>query len=273
MEWPKLKNIIIAILLLANLFLLVMVGAQERSSLRQQEQALTDALTILQDNGIRLARDTVPDEMALAALTTSRDVQQEAVLAAELLGTCTVSDLGGGRYSYDGPLGHAEFRNNGNFSVTFDPGVYASPQDTNLELHALTSLQHIGFVGTQVSQEETDLQNLLTLRQTYQGLPVFSCQVTLGYDEQGELRSISGQRLIGTPTPDNNQAAITIPTALLRILNGITGLGDVCSEINDITAGYQLSSSDTVRMIPVWQITTDTGAYILNTLTGELTRA
>ena len=127
MEWPKLKNIIILILLLANLFLLAMVGTQERDSARDREQALTDAVSVLERNGIQLDRTHVPDELELTPLAVERDQEAEAALAAAWLGECEFSDLGSGRYAYQSVQGWAEFRSNGSFSVTFHDGIWQVP--------------------------------------------------------------------------------------------------------------------------------------------------
>ena len=274
MEWSKLKNIIILILLTANLFLLVMVVVQERGSAQYQEKTITDMISVLERNGIRLDRANVPEELELTALTVERDRESETALAAALLGECSVSDLGSGRYAYESDLGWAEFRSNGNFSFTFFDGAWPAAASGGEEAHALSTMEKVGFTGVSVSREKIGGQVLLTLRQTWQDLPVLSCQITLEYVD-GCLQSISGQRLMGTPQPSSEKSEfLTVPTALLRFLNGITDLGDICSEITAMTPGYRLTvSADATRLIPVWYVTTDTGAYSLNALTGALERA
>ena len=50
----------------------------------------------------------------------------------------------------------------------------------------------------------------------------------------------------------------------------------MCSRIDSITEGYLNPLPNGVGpsdLVPVWSISTDTGAYLLNTLTGELSRA
>ena len=142
------------------------------------------------------------------------------------------------------------------------------------EAHALTTLEQVGLTGVLVSREENGGQVTLTLRQTWQGLPVYSCQITLEYAD-GFLKSIAGQRLMGTPQPSGGKSElISVPTALLRVLNGINDLGDICNEITAMTPGYLLvPSADATRLIPMWYVTTDTGVYSLNALTGVLERA
>ncbi len=80
---------------------------------------------------------------------------------------------------------------------------------------------------------------------------------------------------MGTPQASGDKSElISVPTALLRVLNGINDLGDLCNEITAMTPGYLLvSSADATRLIPMWCVTTDTGVYSLNALTGVLERA
>ena len=274
MEWPKLKNIIILILLLANLFLLVMVGVQEHGSAQYQEQALTNAVSVLGNNGIRIDSDRISDELELTAMTLSRDLESETALAQALLGACDRVDQGGGRYAYESPLGWAEFRSNGSFSVSFVNGTQAARQIGGEETHALRLMEEAGLTVVLESREETEDGVELILCQTWQNVPVYSCQITAKY-QNGSLLTISGQRLMGTPQSVSGESEpISVPTALLRVLNGIDDLGDICNEITAMEPGYLLTASaDGSRLIPMWYVTTDTGAYNLNALTGALERA
>lgn len=271
MEWSKLKNIIILILLLANLFLLVMAGVRQRDSAQHQEQALNDAVSVLERSGIRMDRGRLPSELDLTPMTVERDQAAEAELAGALLGDCSAADLGSGRFSYTGVLGTAEFRSNGNFSFSFPDGALRVGVSGE-EAHALDTLEKIGFDGEVISREEEGGGVLLVLRQVWQGTPVLSCQVTLTY-ERDCLRSISGQRLMGAPQPSADRSELlSVPTALLRFLNGVTSLGDVCSEITAMTPAYLLTT-DATRLVPIWYVTTDVGVYSLNAVTGALGRA
>lgn len=57
MEWPKLKNIIILILLLVNGFLLVLVVGREFQVSRYERSAFTQAGQVLAQNGITVDED------------------------------------------------------------------------------------------------------------------------------------------------------------------------------------------------------------------------
>lgn len=275
MEWSKLKNIIILILLTANLFLLAMAGVQQRDSVQYQEQAVADAVAVLERNGIAVAPEVIPDQMSLRPMTVQRDRGLEDNLAQALLGDCTHSDLGGGRYSYESSVGSAEFRSNGNFSIAFPNGLSLADDVGDETAHALSIAAKIGLSGTVAEQVGSDDGGTnVILYQTWQEIPVYSCRLTLQYRED-RLYSVSGQRLMGEPQSANSEEElISIPTVLMRSLNGINDLGDICSEILSLTPGYQMSNpAEGTRMEPVWYIRTDTGAYQLNAITGVLARA
>ena len=275
MEWSKLKNIMILILLAANLFLLAMAGVQQHDSARYQEQAVEDALTVLERNGIGVAPEVIPEQMELKSMTVQRDRELEANLAQALLGTCTQTDLGGGRYSYESAAGSAEFRSNGNFSVVFSKGIPLAEGVEDETAHALAVAAQIGLSGVAAEQTQSETGGVnVVLYQTWQEIPVYSCRLTMEYRD-GCLCALSGQRLMGEPQSANaEEKLISIPTVLIRSLNGINDLGDICSQITELTPGYQMSNpAEGTRMEPVWYIRTDTGAYQLNAITGVLERA
>lgn len=273
MEWPKLKNIIILILLLANLFMVSMVLIQERDAAQYREQALDNAVSVLETNGIRVNREQIPNEMELNVLTVERDLETEKALAQALLGTCDVSELGGGRYAYESVMGSAEFRSNGNFSITFLDGTRSTRRTGGEEEHAANLLRDAELTAEFVSGEEIEGRIVLKYYQTWQNTPIHSCVITLEY-VNGSLQSMSGLRLMGVPQSGNDKSElISAPTALMRILNGINDLGDICNEVTAMEAGYFMTATDTIRLIPVWYVTTDTGVYSLNALTGALARA
>lgn len=275
MEWSKLKNIIILILLLVNLFLLAMAGVQQRDSARYQEQALADAVTVLERNGIRLAEENIPEQMKIRSMTVQRDRELESALAADLLGECLVSDMGSGRYSYESTIGSAEFRSNGNFSIVFSEPIPIVQGVGGEVSHALEIAERLSLGGVISEQKVLDDGGVnVVLYQTWQGNPVYSCQIMLQYKD-GNLCSLSGQRLMGEPLPVNSgETLISVPTALVRFLNGINDMGDICGEILEMRPGYQMANpAEGTRMEPVWYIVTDTGAYQLNAITGILERA
>ena len=97
METPKLKNIVLLILVVTNLWLLVFVVRLEGQNRAQQKQARLEAIQFLEQKGVRVEEGQVPENMTLMPQTVERDLERESVLAAQLLGEgVKVQDRGAG---------------------------------------------------------------------------------------------------------------------------------------------------------------------------------
>lgn len=274
MEWSKIKNIVLLMLLTVNVFLLVLVAYRQERSAQYTARAWADAVGVLTRNGITVDESSLPRDISLARLSVARDKTAEANAAAALLGTDAETGQGGGTV-YTGEKGTLRFSRSGDFSASFAAGAYPLGEKTASE-HALETLALLDFDGQVLSAEERDGQTEVTVRQLWQGTPVFDCTATLVY-EGDELRLIrdGSCRLTGTPAAESEAEPLSVVTGLIRFLEGINKLGDVCTALTGMTPGYTCSSglTDPVTLCPVWYITTDTGAYYLNTCTGVLERA
>ena len=126
MEWSKLKNIILLILLCTNAALLAMVLGQnwrESSALRQ---ARADAIALLRQEGTQVEDDVVPQKTELTLLRAERDQAEEEKLARALLGDeLAAQDRGGGVYLYRSNLGEIQFHSDGAFQASFQPNAFS----------------------------------------------------------------------------------------------------------------------------------------------------
>ena len=85
MEWRKVKNIIILVLLLVNGFLLVIVGARLGEVRRYEQSAMDQACRVLEANGIRVEQTGLKAAEDLFVLGGERSTEGEAAMAAALL--------------------------------------------------------------------------------------------------------------------------------------------------------------------------------------------
>lgn len=273
METPKLKNIVLLILALTNLFLLIFVIRLEGQDRAQQSQARLEAIQFLENKGIQVKKDQVPEKMTLEPKNVERDLERESVLAAQLLGEeVTVQDRGAGVYRYFNALGSIQFHSDGAFSAQFSQDMF--PLGDQLEQTCQALLSKMDFEG-ELSEAETGAGGeRLTFCQLWEGQPVFTQQVTLETDGSCVTGMVSGRRLVGTPVQDQSRTTVTVATALVEFLNGLNSLGDVCSRVDSITQGYAAgtSLSGPMTLTPVWRIGTDTGFYQLDLVTGALVR-
>lgn len=268
MEWSKIKNIILLILLITNLFLLCLVGFQRWNTAHYQSGARADALSVLAKNRIEMDKDALPNDLSLPLASVTRDREGEAAMLAPLLGQVTEEALGGGQFLYSSEKGQAYLRSRGEFTITLTPGSY--PLSGDMGDHALDMMELMGFEGMVVSTDADADSGSVILLQLWNDVPILTCRVQVTYHE-GMLTSISGVRLTGTPT-DTGTLELSAVTGLLRFLEQFIESGDVCSQVTVMQAGYQLTSglSDPATLTPIWYFMTDSGAYTLDAVTAEL---
>ena len=254
MQWSKIKNIVILLLLLANVLLLAHVVVREMESQRYHRQAREEAAALLAQNGIRVDLGELPDDPQLFPMRCERDIQREKDLAASLLGQASEQEDG----SYAGTCGTMWFYSSGDFLAHLEPTAFPVGEKSETDV-AAEVMERLDFQGQLRSVTEEDGRVLVELYQLWEQVPVFSCQVTLTFDG-GQLTQIQGRRMPGDPVSQGGTGAMTVTTALVRFLSAAAEGGYVCSEIREMTAGYSMTAvptSSTFRLSPIWQIETD----------------
>lgn len=269
MEWSKLKNIIILLLAITNLLLLGLVLQEEREVRLLEREALENAVAFLNQRGIQLEADVPPQRMELLPQQVERQLEREQALAEVLLGRpVQVEALGGQVYRYTGPRGTVQFHNDGAFSGQLGPE--ALPRSgAEIGEWARDLLKKLDFAGEVLELQEGSA----VLRQLWGQVPLLNHRAELHWDESGVR--LSGRRLTGEPAAAGGGGVRSVPTALMDIFTGLNRLGDVCSQITRIQPSYVSMSTlhGFITLRPVWHITTDTGFYQLDTVSGQLSRA
>ena len=116
MEWKRAKNIILCMLLFANLFLAVNLGTLISSRLTEQKDKTAIAIENLLTRGHTVASNAEKNlSYELYTYNVKRDSQFEAAVANALLGQCKWEDKGGGIEEYSSSVGLCTFRSGGNF--------------------------------------------------------------------------------------------------------------------------------------------------------------
>lgn len=274
MAWPKIKNIIILILLGTNLCLLGFTVGRAAYSEQLQDQARLDAISFLKSKGIQLEESLVPESMELMPMRVSRDVAREQNLAKALLeGTVTVQARGAQVFRYYNENGSVQFHSNGEFSAHFSAGAMQAGELT-LEEHSRQMMQRLEIQGRVVDSREEDGLWSLSFQESWNGVALLNCQVSLNYQDGALVSMTGGRRLVGQPQEDTASSCITVATALMKFYTGVVELGDACTRISSIEQGYLVTStiSDPIPLTPVWQITTDIRTYQLDLTTGTLSR-
>lgn len=262
METYQLKNIAIVILLLLNGCLLLLLGYQflqeKRTELETAEQltALYEANQVELDSRLEIA------QQPLSVIALSRSSGEEQAIASYLLdGDAQPASQGGGIYSYETERGAIQFRSGG----SFDGGSLRIPVED--------AAQFSDQFCTQFGYEDLQMQDAAaTAVQQAGGVPIYGCELTMRFAD-GALESVTGVHVSLADAAVESVRSMTCATALTRFLDYRAASGVVCSAVTDVQCVYVLQSTSAVlRLLPVWQIETDTYTYFVDCTTGEVSR-
>lgn len=270
MEWKKLKNLIILLLLLANLGLLMLGFGQSIG--KENRAARENAISLLKQQGIEINTDIVPAETKHTAFSVEKDEGYNAALAAALLGKTTKKQVSASQSQYIGDGGSIQFYQHGEFIAEFADNLFPL-EAQGIAAHSETILKKIDGQWQLSSPAPDDGQKSGTISYTqmFEKTAVTNCILTLTY-ENGQLKSMAATHRIFTANPQKTEEGFSVATGLSRFLFALRQRGDVCSRIVSITPEYRLlpSLSLSATLAPGWRIVTNTETYWFNLLDGTL---
>ena len=271
----KLKNLVILILLLANLAMLgLLVPGQmeerrEAESLRQSLSELYAAQDVVLDPAI------IPDTVTLYALELGEDAAADLQAAKALLGDHVLVQDDSTRYlrTYQSEDGVCSLGRAG----TFRAQLKNQAESSDLTKAAQKTLKRMGFRYSSLGEPVRLRAGVYTVTATQSVLdaPVFEGELTLTYSNNC-LTALDGVFFtgVGTLTRVSETACISAADALVSFLSARYDLGWVGSEIVAMEQGYlrsETAAAAAVHITPVWRLTTDTGTFYINGVSGEVT--
>ena len=267
MESFRLKNIIILILALLNLFLLSYLFRRDNAQQETQDRVRQQLVGLFSANNARntLESEAVSFQTPPAGGTMARDVEHDQKVAALLLGEGLLrSDQGGGIYSYENGTGAAVFRSGGNFDVTIH---LPSNADAEELFHKFCKR----FQYEEVSVSETETGFSASAIRIFNSHRVNNCTVT--FTASDAVSNVNGTYLPDTLTASSAEDMLSGPSALTAFLNARREIGAVVSAVTDMYPCYELQSTAAAPMTltPAWCIETNAGLYYVNCYTGAVT--
>ena len=265
MERARLKNIIILILLMLNLFLLFSMAAHRFRTDSAQDRIAMELSELFASDGISLDASAVPTGTAPAALTPIRSIEEDRQLAVFFLGEdLNALDEGGGIYTCRSSRGEALFRSNGSFDIRLLVSDML-PEELILQFCQAFGYQDITWTV------QDDGSSAASAVQYVGGCPVTDAAAVF-HIESGHLATISGTHLPQGSTV-SEEASLTAATAMTLFLQERRISGAVVSSVSRVYPCYRLqtTSASPMALSPAWCILTDTGAYYVNAISGMVT--
>lgn len=271
MKTSRLKIIVIAILLLVNVFLLTLLLGRQNQQRAAHARSVEQLNVLLSDNGIAFDTALLPEDSSMSAAELSRSGDAEKAFAEKLLGLAGVRSVGGGIYVYESDAGSCQFRSNGAIEGTLnlpvsDPVAFCEDifRSCDYEMDDTSYAQTLAL-------GDSGSGTISALRKV-DGLLVFDAPLSLTF-KNNTLIAVSGSFLsdISVLKPARGIDAIS---ALVRFLDYRNANGLVCTEITCMEYGYLFQDSASVsnRLVPVWHISTGLSNYYVNLETGTVTR-
>ena len=263
MQWDKVKNVLIVILLAVNLFLLGNLGIklwqnrQREAALEANLRSLAGGYGMTLDAGFRLPEDKVLPELSI---DRSR-ADEEAAAAAMLGGEIERTEQEDGTVTFESEAGTVEWRADGRVR-----GSFAIGEEAPADAEAARRLARRLFSDWGLQAEDAQLmadRTTATLRGTVAGLPVFNRALTLRFAQDGGV-TLDGLWSFGTPytTVSGSGVACSAADALLEFVAKQPEAASILS----MEAGYrmQTDSSRRQQLTPTWKIVTDSGEYLVD---------
>ena len=261
MKTARLKNIVITILALLNIFLLILLLSLHAQKWNAYKRSITQLSLLYENNNVSLDPSLLPDNTILSLPELVRDYTAEQSFAESLLGSVTSVDSGGGIYRYYNAASPA----NGNCLFRSNGAVYATVVHEVEDPLRFCSSVCSPFGYTQYTDLSDGLSRTITATRTIDDLIVYNCTITFTFSSN-TLTSVSGFFIPAVPT-ESDSVSLDPITALVRFLDYRNSSGLICTQIVDISCGYlmQSTASSPLRVDPVIRIATDVNSYYVNT--------
>lgn len=263
MQWDKVKNVLIAILLAVNLFLIVNFGAKLWQDYRREEELVADLRTLTQEYGMQLDDAfRLPKDKVLPTLSIDRSRADEETVAQAMLGEQTERiEQEDGTVLFQSDNGRVEWHADGTVQAECTTGQDA-PADSSAALRLARQL--LSDWGLQADNESIQAEGLtVTMTGTVAGQPVHNRVLTLCFDGTGGV-TLTGLWSFGTPYTTVRGSGVSC-NAADALLEFAARAQDV-QEIDSMTAGYRMEvdSNRRIQLTPTWKIETDLGEYLVD---------
>ena len=242
MEWSKIKNILIAALILTNLILLYLLISDDLGQKQAiSPEILEETLTVLEKNGISVACDISLESEPMSVLTLTYDTDN-------------------GSFSYPVTEESAAERS-AEFS---EADAEQTAKDFLRTLSSYDSIQSTQQRTAITPLKENPDTYLVTYRSYYQGRSLSDNTLLLTVSPAGVTKMEKYWASV-EPTGNNKQEIIPVTTALLKYMTSDADIETSASRtISNVALVYKVDSpydgniaSDTA--FPTWEITTSDG--------------
>ena len=275
MSVPRIKTIVIAMLVLINAFFMALIVIDAVAEAHTERQTLENVCAIMRKGGIEVRPDDVGAAGDIRTMRTARVLEVEEGIARAFLGPTAMVDQGV-IYRYENEeRGVAEFASAGDFEIRMKDGVITEGRGL---VRTVNGLLRGMKLDTSAPAQPVELDSdtvMVTVIGTYRGTGIFNGVIEFIF-EGGSLQTVRGRYVAGVEPVEGGAEISRVETALLGFLAAV-GNDDReyvgCTRIYSVEAGYRQRVSGSFGegvITPAWMITTDNGRFLMDDATWEI---
>lgn len=261
METYRLKNIIILILLLLNIFLLSLVVSRYLGQQQAERNLIDQTAALLEKNEVSIDPTLLTGTGNSVSYSYERSRDDEAAFAAALLGEVTAQNSNGSADLYSNEFGSVTFRSNGSFSLEMNTPVLYAPSEKDFVQEYCPDHYILTKTGN----------NSITVTPYVDGDPIYNASIHFLFQNQ-YLISASGYWIPPKAAASETVESITKCSAVVYLVDNCKEEGRICNAITDISTGYVLKSTASTPLLltPAYKIDTNTYSYYISAETGHV---
>ena len=276
MEWPRVKNILIVLLVIVNLFLFVAYANSAMQEARSARAAREELVSVLAARGFALDEALLPQKGAvLYPARAMRDSEREGELARALLGDAEGDRLGTGTMRDQSDAGELRVRAGGYFEITLS----SCPQVTDAASMRVFVQEIAAKLGMQIAEGEIPVEQdaasfRASVTQMILGVPLYNCRLS-AWVLSDQSAKITGRMMYDKVTILRGREPYAVTGLLLNLVEELESQGVHSGTIEEISAGYRVSvgsgsgNSGTLYALPVWKLRVDGAEYFLGAMNGK----
>lgn len=275
MDISKFKNLILGVLLAANLVLAAVLGMRAYESYRLERTAAENTVTALRSLGTNVTVEQLGDNIApLYPSEVERDLDAERELARSFIGEHTIAEGGSGIYNLEGENGSAGLQNAGRVTITFSDEFsesISSAEDMLLALGADSQYcaALLRMTADELVVEDTGIRRLIT------GAEVFGLSLD-AREVDGRVVGLDGGILLGEVYVTEGSHSKSLAAALLALSAQLYDAGTPAGNIISSDLGWTatLAAPGYTHLEPTWRIETENaGVWLVDAMTLDVSRA
>lgn len=271
MDWPKVKTVLIIVLVAVNAFLFAAYTNAALRMSKSQEQVRYEVCRVLGDLGYELNPALLPEDSELYhPARISRNTKSERSAIASALGNVKVENaIGVSRYS--GENGEIVLRSGGYIeaSLMFGAELADAQSIANAAEAKLRSMK----INVLSLYQKEDGSGTVSGICSSGGLPIFNCRVECS--AVGKKMELSGRIPMGEISHLQNITPYSISGLMLNFAEYLQSVAVEGGRIEEIVPGYIMSSpteyeSGVTELSPVWRVLLHGEYWYINALNGKV---